>query len=58
LVWALLLLLSGRVLYTLGVPFYVFRRIRYHHAIWHEFVLVGSASHFVAIFKFVIPYAD
>ena len=54
---ALLLLLSGGALYTLGVPFYALRSLRYHHAIWHGFVLVGSALHFVAIFEFVIPYS-
>jgi len=55
---ALLLLLGGGVFYSLGVPFYRLRRLRYHHAIWHGFVLVGSALHFVAIFKFVIPYVN
>jgi hemolysin III len=55
---ALLLLLTGGIFYTLGVPFYVLRRIRYHHAIWHAFVLVGSALHFVAMIKFVVPYSD
>ena len=55
---ALLLLLTGGVFYTLGVPFYVLRRVRYHHAIWHGFVLVGSALHFVAMINFVVPYPD
>jgi len=55
---ALLLLLAGGVAYTLGVPFYVLRKLRYHHAIWHGFVLVGSALHFVAMFNFVVPYPN
>jgi hemolysin III len=55
---ASLLLLTGGVCYTLGVPFYVLRRIRYHHAIWHGFVLVGSALHFVAMLEFVVPYSE
>jgi len=55
---AALLLLTGGVFYTLGVPFYVLRRIRYHHAIWHGFVLVGSALHFVAMLEFVVPYSE
>ena len=55
---ALLLLLTGGIFYTLGVPFYVLRRLRYHHAIWHGFVLVGSALHFLAMFHFVVPYPN
>ena len=53
---ALLLLVAGGLFYTLGVPFYALRRIRYNHAIWHGFVLVGSALHFVAILRFVLPF--
>jgi len=53
---ALLLLLTGGVSYLLGVPFYVLHRIRYHHAIWHAFVLLGSALHFIAMLEFVVPY--
>ena len=55
---ALLLLLMGGIFYTLGVPFYVLRGVRYHHAIWHGFVLIGSALHFVAMINFVVPYSD
>ena len=55
---ALLLLFFGGVFYTLGVPFYALRRLRYHHAIWHGFVLIGSALHFVAMFYFVVPYPN
>lgn len=39
----------GGVIYTLGVIFYAWERLPYHHAIWHVFVLGGSACHFVAI---------
>ena len=55
---ALLLLFLGGVFYTLGVPFYALRRIRYHHAIWHGFVLAGSALHFIAMLNFVVPYPN
>ncbi len=40
----------GGLVYTLGVIFYVWERLPYNHAIWHLFVLGGSACHFVAIF--------
>jgi hemolysin III len=51
----LLLLLVGGLAYTLGIGFYAWRRLPYHHAIWHVFVLAGSISHFFAIFFYVIP---
>ena len=46
---ALLWLLVGGIAYTLGTFFYLNRRIRYAHAIWHVFVLLGSVSHFISI---------
>ncbi|QXE02943.1 hemolysin III family protein [Terribacillus sp. DMT04] len=42
-------LLIGGLLYTIGAVFYVWRKIPYHHAVWHMFVLAGSAFHFFAI---------
>lgn len=53
----LLLLLSGGLAYTSGVAFYVWKRLPYHHAIWHGFVLAGSILHFFAILFYVIPLA-
>lgn len=49
----LLLLALGGLIYSLGVIFYVAKRIPYHHAIWHLFVLVGCACHFLAIYYYV-----
>jgi hemolysin III len=46
-------LVVGGLLYTLGSVFYVWRRIPYHHAIWHLFVLAGSACHFISVFAYV-----
>jgi hemolysin III len=51
----LILLLVGGLFYSLGVIFYVWKTLVYHHAIWHLFVLAGSAFHFFAIFLYVIP---
>ncbi|HMM34097.1 MAG TPA: hemolysin III family protein [Thermoanaerobaculia bacterium] len=42
-------LVAGGLLYTGGVAFYAAKRVRYAHAVWHLFVLAGSACHFVAI---------
>lgn len=53
----LALLFGGGAAYTLGSGFYVWRRLRYHHAIWHVFVLLGSGLHFFAILFYVIPLA-
>jgi hemolysin III len=49
------LLLLGGVAYTLGVVFYAWRRLPYHHALWHGFVLLGSAAHFFAVLFYVVP---
>jgi len=51
----LLLLFAGGAAYTVGVVFYLWERLPYNHAIWHLFVLVGSACHFGAIFYYVTP---
>ena len=40
---------AGGLFYTLGVAFYVMKRVRYHHAVWHGFVLGGSVCHFFAM---------
>lgn len=49
------LLLSGGLSYTLGISFYLWRKLPYHHAIWHLFVLAGSILHFSSIFFYVLP---
>lgn len=46
---ALTLLGIGGVVYSVGVIFFVWRSLPYHNAIWHVFVLAGTACHFAAI---------
>ena len=46
---AILFLILGGVFYTTGVVFYVWKKLPYNHAIWHVFVLAGSAFHFFSI---------
>jgi hemolysin III len=53
----MLLLLGGGVAYTLGVPFYLWRRMPYHHSVWHFFVLAGSVLQFLAVLLYVVPNA-
>ncbi|BBL29454.1 PAQR family membrane homeostasis protein TrhA [Pantoea ananatis] len=48
------LLASGGIIYSLGVIFYVARRVPFNHAIWHAFVLGGCVCHFCAIYFFVM----
>ncbi len=49
------LLIAGGIVYTVGVFFYLNKRIPYSHAIWHLFVLGGSACHFLSIYFYVVP---
>jgi hemolysin III len=42
-------LIAGGVSYSVGTIFYANRKPLYNHAIWHLFVLGGSACHFMAI---------
>ena len=51
----LLLLVAGGLAYSLGVVFYGWKRLPYHHAVWHVFVMAGSLSHFFAVLFYVIP---
>jgi hemolysin III len=48
-------LLAGGVSYTLGVAFYAWHRLKFHHAVWHLFVLGGSLCHVMSVLLFVIP---
>jgi len=43
------LLIAGGLSYTFGVGFYAWRRLPYHHAIWHLFVLGGTACHVAVV---------
>lgn len=49
-------LLSGGIAYTAGIAFYLIDKLgwlNHAHGIWHFFVLVGSASHFISIIGYV-----
>ncbi len=48
-------LVAGGVTYTAGVAFYVWKRLPFGHAIWHLFVLGGSACHFFFFYLHVLP---
>lgn len=51
----LVLLLTGGLLYTFGIVFYVWKNLSYSHAVWHLFVMAASTAHFFAILLYVMP---
>lgn len=46
-------LVIGGVLYSFGAIFYVWKGFKYHHAIWHLFVVAGSIMHFFAVMSLI-----
>jgi hemolysin III len=46
---ATILIVAGGVLYTVGVLFHVWEKLKFQNAIWHGFVLAASACHFAAV---------
>ena len=44
------LLIAGGIFYTVGAILYSLKKMPYNHAIFHVFVLLGSASHFTALY--------
>lgn len=54
---ALMLIVAGGLSYTVGIVFYLWHRLPYHHAIWHVFVLSGSALHYIAVLLSMKPHA-
>jgi hemolysin III len=45
----LALIAGGGIVYSVGVIFYLWKGLRFHNAIWHVFVLAGSALFYAAI---------
>ena len=48
-------LVAGGLCYTLGAVVYLFKRVPYHHAVWHLAVLAGGTCHYFAILWHVLP---
>ncbi|SEM25441.1 PAQR family membrane homeostasis protein TrhA [Acinetobacter sp. DSM 11652] len=51
---SLTFLIVGGLAYTIGALFYALKKVRYTHAIWHIFVLIGAGSHFLSIYLYVL----
>lgn len=50
----LIWLLLGGLSYTVGALFYLWKKLPFNHAVWHLFVLAGSACHYYAILFYVL----
>lgn len=50
-----LLIVAGGLVYSLGVIFHVWERLKFQNAIWHSFVLSGACTHFIAVWIAVAP---
>ncbi len=48
-------LFAGGLSYTLGAAFYAIKKMPFGHAVFHFFVLAGSACHFVAVYYYILP---
>jgi hemolysin III len=51
---ALWFVIAGGALYSLGVIFHAWQRLRFQNAIWHCFVLLGAACHYTAVLDLVL----
>ncbi len=45
------LLIGGGISYAVGVPFYILKKLKYNHAIWHLFVFGGSVLHYFVVLR-------
>lgn len=48
-------LVAGGMAYTTGAILYSIKKIKFNHAIFHVFVLVGSFCHFVSVYFYILP---
>ena len=51
--WFMLFILFGGIAYTIGAWFYAQRNRPYFHMIWHIFIMIASAFHFIGIVYFL-----
>jgi len=51
----LMWLVAGGISYTLGAALYSIKKIKFNHAIFHVFVLLGSFAHFISVYLYVLP---
>jgi hemolysin III len=47
-------IIAGGLLYSFGVVFHAWQRLRFQNVIWHSFVLLGAACHYTAVLDLVL----
>lgn len=47
-------LLIGGLFYTVGIIFYVMKKKKYFHSIWHLFTVAGSVFHYFAVLMIMV----
>jgi hemolysin III len=52
----MILIFVGGLLFSIGVLFYLSKKISYGHAIWHLFYISGCICHYFTIVLYTIPY--
>jgi len=52
---AIIWILIGGAFYSIGILFFLFKKLKYNHLIWHLFVIAGNLSHCIAVFFYIIP---
>ena len=50
-------LVAGGIAYTTGAILYSIKKIKFNHAIFHLFVLLGSFCHFISVYFYILPAA-
>jgi hemolysin III len=53
----LLLIMIGGVIYTAGVVFHLWDKLRFNTAIWHGFVVTAAGVHYAAVLTCVVGFS-
>jgi len=48
-------LIAGGLCYTGGILFFTRKNMKFHHLIWHIFIILGSVCHYFSVMKSVLP---
>lgn len=54
---ALILIVAGGMLYSIGAGFYAWKALPFQNAIWHGFVVLAAGCHYAAIWQAVVAAA-
>ena len=51
---AIWFIVAGGFLYSFGIIFHAWHRLRFQNVIWHSFVLLGAACHYTAVLDLIL----